>query len=220
MVEQGTFPYAIGIDKNPNSIIFGSAGGSSETQHKFMSVWARVSATGLTAPTFISTATTGTAPLTVASTSLVSNLNADMLDSKHVGNIVGRIPTWTDFPAHTDLKRDGYLPSTYDPNSSTASEEYFKALLKWATTNYSGTNILLMGKATPSSHGLLHLVIYSTTLVQNGLPQHSYAVFHGYGGAVLCFGTKKYVWKWSNAAYYGALKGNAHEAGHSTQDMG
>ena len=212
MVEQGTFPYAIGIDKNPNSIIFGSAGGSSETQHKFMSVWARVSATGLTAPTFISTATTGTAPLTVASTSLVSNLNADMLDSKHVGNIVGRIPTWTDFPAHTDLKRDGYLPSTYDPNSSTASEEYFKALLKWATTNYSGTNILLMGKATPSSHGLLHLVIYSTTLVQNGLPQHSYAVFHGYGGAVLCFGTKKYVWKWSNAAYYGALKGNADTA--------
>lgn len=36
-----------------------------------------------TSPTFTSTATTGTAPITVSSTTLVANLNADLLDGQH-----------------------------------------------------------------------------------------------------------------------------------------
>jgi hypothetical protein len=37
----------------------------------------------ITAPTFISTQTTGTSPLTVSSTTVVGNLNADLLDGNH-----------------------------------------------------------------------------------------------------------------------------------------
>lgn len=165
----------------------------------------------LKAPRFMSTVATGTAPLTVASTTVVSNLNADMVDGKHVGNISGRIPIWTDFPGFATLIQDRYLQSDY-ASLNHPDELYFKALLKWATATYSGENIKLMGQASPNSQGFLHLAIYNTGLKQDGLPQHSYAVFHSYGGKVLCFGTMSYVWMWSNAAYYGALMGNADTA--------
>ena len=41
------------------------------------------------APNFVSTVATGTAPLTVASTTLVTNLNADLLDGHHWSDITG-----------------------------------------------------------------------------------------------------------------------------------
>lgn len=40
----------------------------------------------------ISTQATGTPPMTVSSTTAVTNLNADMLDGNHAGNATGNIP--------------------------------------------------------------------------------------------------------------------------------
>lgn len=57
-----------------------------------------INASGIaTAPRFVSTVTTGTAPFTVASTTVVSNLNADQLDGQHApsGTIVGTTDTQT-----------------------------------------------------------------------------------------------------------------------------
>lgn len=54
---------------------------------------------GLIAPTLQSTVATGTAPLTVASTTAVTNLNADYLDGQHgsyystAGNLSGTLPS-------------------------------------------------------------------------------------------------------------------------------
>ncbi len=46
---------------------------------------------GVTAPKFISTVATGTAPLSVTSTTVVSNLNADLLDGKHASDLVTKV---------------------------------------------------------------------------------------------------------------------------------
>lgn len=54
---------------------------------------------GLIAPTIQSTVASGTAPLTVASTTLVTNLNVDYLDGQHgsyystAGNLTGTLPS-------------------------------------------------------------------------------------------------------------------------------
>ena len=53
-------------------------------QDSTSAVISKVDASGsITAPRFISTQTTGTAPMTVASTTVVTNLNADLLDGNH-----------------------------------------------------------------------------------------------------------------------------------------
>lgn len=148
---------------------------------------------------------------TMANTNLVANLNADLLDGRHVGNHLGRIPIWTDFPPFNWLMEHGYLQSDYN-SIGYPNELYFKALLKWVISNYNGSNLLLMGRAAPSSQGILHLSIYNTAAVKDGLPEHSYAVFHGYAGYVACFGTLSYVWRWNNANYNGSLSGNASSA--------
>lgn len=147
----------------------------------------------------------------VGTTSVVTKLNADMVDGYHVGSALNSIPIWTDFPAHSVLKEKGYLPADFNATTEPTNERYFKALLQWATATYSGA-VLLMGKATPNAQGFLHLAIYSTALQQDGLPQHSYAVFHKYGGEVQCFGTMNYVWRWNYATYCGSLNGNAASA--------
>jgi hypothetical protein len=46
----------------------------------------------LNAPTLTSTVATGTAPLTVTSTTKVTNLNADQIDNYHAGNASGQVP--------------------------------------------------------------------------------------------------------------------------------
>ena len=58
-------------------------------------------ASTVSAPVFTSTIATGTAPFTVASTTMVSNLNADMLDGVHLSGIAqgsgttNYVPKWT-----------------------------------------------------------------------------------------------------------------------------
>lgn len=63
---------------NANAAVVWASG----TRRISLSLVSQASLGPTTAPTFTSTATTGTAPLTVASTTLVSNLNADLLDNQ------------------------------------------------------------------------------------------------------------------------------------------
>lgn len=68
-----------------------------------------LSRTGVSGTTLTSRVATGTAPLTVASTTLVSNLNADLLDSKHASdflwtsNIASGGATWLGTPTSANL---------------------------------------------------------------------------------------------------------------------
>ena len=59
------------------------------TNEKIATTSVGVTVTGsTTSETLISTIATGTAPLTVASTTMVSNLNADKLDDKEFTDII------------------------------------------------------------------------------------------------------------------------------------
>ncbi len=66
---------------------------------------------------FISTVATGTAPISVSSTTTCSNLNADLLDGYHAGNASGNIPV-SNGTVNTNLNADmldGYHASYFAP---------------------------------------------------------------------------------------------------------
>lgn len=84
---------------------------------------------------FKSTVTTGTAPLIVASTTKVTNLNADLLDGYHAGNASGNVPI-SNGTLNTNLNSDlldGYHASPYalpymyyhDATMSTTSKVWY-----------------------------------------------------------------------------------------------
>lgn len=80
MVRAGNCARALGINLS-NDLIMGM--GNSD---KTVTPWMKLSASRMEVPRLVSTVGTGTSPLQVASTTLVSNLNADMLDGYHIGN--------------------------------------------------------------------------------------------------------------------------------------
>lgn len=80
MVRAGNCARALGINLS-NDLIMGM-GNSDRT----VTPWMALSASRMVVPRLVSTVGTGTSPLQVASTTLVSNLNADMLDGYHIGN--------------------------------------------------------------------------------------------------------------------------------------
>lgn len=67
----------------------------------------------LTADTLISTISTGTAPLTITSTTMSPNLNADMLDGSHLSELC-RFISSTDFTGETSVTISGLTsPAKY-----------------------------------------------------------------------------------------------------------
>lgn len=110
----------------------------------------------LTTRQFKSTATAGTAPMTVTSTTVVANLNADKLDGYDAGNASGNIPV-SNGTLNTNLnadKVDGYDAST----SATASTV--------ATRDSNGDLSTRQFKSTATT-GTAPFSTNSTTLVTN-----------------------------------------------------
>lgn len=136
---------------------------------------------------------------TANTTTLCTNLNADLLDGKHLGNTAGCVVQWTSFPTFASLVTQGYLAEAVQNDN----QEYFKALLKWICANYTG-EVQLIGKAAPNSQGMLTIHIYDCSNVQGGLPQHSSAVYEAYAGGVTAFGTMSYAWQWNNGTWNGS----------------
>lgn len=89
---------------------------------------------GIITPSLQSTATTGTSPLTVASTTLVSNLNADLLDGNHAGA----------FYLATN-------PSGYTTNTGTVTSIAAGSYLTGGTITTSGTLAVDATSANTSS---------------------------------------------------------------------
>lgn len=83
--------------------------GTSSPTYNLHVVGTAYASTNVTSPYFKSTVATGTAPLTVASTTLVSNLNADMLDNKHL----------------TDIAANGYIMDGYTIDASSLDADTF-----------------------------------------------------------------------------------------------
>ena len=129
------------------------------------------------------TVATGTSPFTVTSTTVVTNLNSDLLDGRHLGNATGRIPYIVSFPAYSSF------------GSSTSTLDYEKNILKWIWTNQNhGGDTLLIGVGRPNSIGNLQIQLYGTSGVNSstGYPKYSSAIYYPLGGRPICFGTTDY----------------------------
>lgn len=129
------------------------------------------------------TVATGTSPFTVTSTTVVTNLNSDLLDGRHLGNATGRIPYIVSFPAYSSF------------GSSTSTLNYEKNILKWIWTNQNhGGDTLLIGVGRPNSIGNLQIQLYGTSGVNSstGYPRYSSAIYYPLGGRPICFGTTNY----------------------------
>lgn len=129
------------------------------------------------------TVASGTSPFTVTSTTMVANLNSDLLDGRHLGNAAGKIPYIVSFPSYSSF------------GSSTSTLDYEKNILKWIWTNQNhGGDTLLIGVGGPNSIGNLQIQLYGTSGVNSstGYPKYSSAIYYPLGGRPICFGTTDY----------------------------
>lgn len=138
-----------------------------------------------------------------------SGLDADLLDGYHAGFENGRVALYANFPSWRTLISQGLLRSDYE-NAGHPTEDYLKAICKWAIKNYANIgNITLQGEVYPNSAGWLVLSLYSdegydtTTL----LPKYCSGQYNYLNLGIQMFGTYNYVWRYS-----GAFVGNATSA--------
>ena len=150
----------------------------------------------------------GTAPFTVTSKTVVTNLNADLLDGYHAGVKNGQVAIYVPFPGFNTLVNLGYNTEA----NATNNEEYLKGICKWAIDHYEGNgNCTLIGVGSPNSSGTLILHLYSNNGKDSttGLPRYCEGVFFHTPGNARTFGTNNYVWQWSHSTWYGnALTAN------------
>lgn len=135
-----------------------------------------------------------------------SGLDADLVDGYHAGFENNRVALYANFPSWNALISQGLLRSDYE-NAGHPTEDFLKAICKWAIKNYTNIgNVTLQGKTVPNSSGWLVLSLYSdtgfdaTTL----LPRYCSGQYNNLGGNLQLFGTNNYVWRYS-----GTFKGNA-----------
>lgn len=147
------------------------------------------------------TVASGTSPFTVTSTTVVTNLNSDLLDGRHLGNAAGRIPYIVSFPSYSSF------------GSSTSTLDYEKNILKWIWTNQNhGGDTLLIGIGRPNSIGNLQIQLYGTSGVNSstGYPKYSSAIYYPLGGRPICFGTTNYNFYSYSLAYTSDIKDPAN----------
>lgn len=146
------------------------------------------------------TVATGTSPFTVTSNTMVANLNSDLLDGKHLGNTVGKIPYIVDFPSYTSF------------GSSTNSIDYAKNILKWVWTNQNhGERTLLIGVGHPNSIGNLQIQLYGAAGVDSaGYPRYSSAIYYPLNARPIYFGTNDYKFYNHSLAFYEDIKNPAN----------
>lgn len=147
------------------------------------------------------TVATGTSPFTVTSTTVVTNLNSDLLDGRHLGNATGRIPYIVGFPAYSSF------------GSSTSTLDYEKNILKWIWTNQNhGGDTLLIGVGRPNSIGNLQIQLYGTSGVNSstGYPKYSSAIYYPLDGRPVCFGTTDYNFYSHSLAFSDDIKDPAN----------
>ena len=135
-----------------------------------------------------------------------SGLDADLVDGYHAGFENNRVALYANFPSWSALISQGLLRSDYE-NAGHPTEDFLKAICKWAIKNYTNIgNVTLQGKTAPNSAGWLVLSLYSdtgfdaTTL----LPKYCSGQFNSLSGNLQLFGTENSKWRYS-----GEFVGNA-----------
>lgn len=125
---------------------------------------------------------------------LNENLNADLLDGLHVGEVPGRVARFYGFPGYTSFGYEG-----------TADETYFSYLLKKLATDNSG-EIMALGRAHPNSQGVF--IMHGYTGRKNGYPQYGSGLYVSISGRVVPIRVNDGIYTYGD----GIFEGNAASA--------
>lgn len=129
---------------------------------------------------YISTIGTGTAPLTVSSTTKVSNLNVDFLDGQHLGQALNQVTQNFVFPGYSSF------------GTSVSTQDYAQNISKYVQTHYPNTEAMFFGRGNPNSVGIIIGHKYSNAGNSSGFPQYSEFLYSSLGGVIYTFGTSNY----------------------------
>ncbi len=125
-----------------------------------------------------------------------SGLDADLLDGHHAGFQNSNIALYANFPSWRTLITDGLLRDDYE-TANHPTEEFLKALCKWAIRNYNNKgDVILQGLVYPNSQGWCVISLYGsngfdgTTL----LPMYCSGQYNELNSVTKLFGTRQANW--------------------------
>lgn len=131
-----------------------------------------------------------------------SGLDADLLDGHHAGFQNSNIALYANFPSWRTLITDGLLRDDYE-TANHPTEDFLKALCKWAIRNYNNKgNILLQGLIYPNSQGWCVISLYGS----NGfdatslLPMYCSGQYNELNSVTKLFGTHQANWYYKKVA--------------------
>lgn len=146
--------------------------------------------------------------------------NATMLNGQELGYANGKVPLYVPFPGPNNLISMGYLRSDYS-SQGPPTEDYLKAICKWAIATYPNRGIiLLMGSAAPSNAGWLVLLLYSSSGYDatSLLPRYCKGWLLLLGNTPFIFETNNYVWSIRTIASLDSAVAKAKIADKATAD--
>lgn len=131
-----------------------------------------------------------------------SGLDADLLDGHHAGFQNSNIALYANFPSWRTLITDGLLRDDYE-TANHPTEEFLKALCKWAIRNYNNKgDVILQGLVYPNSQGWCVISLYGsngfdgTTL----LPMYCSGQYNELNSVTKLFGTRQANWYYKKVA--------------------
>lgn len=131
-----------------------------------------------------------------------SGLDADLLDGYHAGFQNSNIALYANFPSWRTLITDGLLRDDYE-TANHPTEEFLKALCKWAIRNYNNKgDVILQGLVYPNSQGWCVISLYGsngfdgTTL----LPMYCSGQYNELNSVTKLFGTRQANWYYKKVA--------------------
>lgn len=131
-----------------------------------------------------------------------SGLDADLLDGHHAGFQNSNIALYANFPSWRTLITDGLLRDDYE-TANHPTEEFLKALCKWAIRNYNNKgDVILQGLVYPNSQGWCVISLYGSNSFDETtlLPMYCSGQYNELNGVTKLFGTRHANWYYKKVA--------------------
>lgn len=131
-----------------------------------------------------------------------SGLDADLLDGYHAGFKNSNIALYANFPTWRTLIEDGLLREDYE-TANHPTEDFLKALCKWAIRNYNNKgDVLLQGLIYPNSQGWCVISLYGSNGFDETslLPMYCSGQYNELNNVPKLFGTHKANWYYKKVA--------------------
>ena len=131
-----------------------------------------------------------------------SGLDADLLDGHHAGFQNSNIALYANFPSWRTLITDGLLRDDYE-TANHPTEEFLKALCKWAIRNYNNKgDVILQGLVYPNSQGWCVISLYGSNSFDETtlLPMYCSGQYNELNSVTKLFGTRQANWYYKKVA--------------------